>query len=187
MPRLRISISDGASIWPAVTAPGPVARRVMRLGPSECMRRASCLMLRTMSTTSSRTPSIEENSWTTPSIWMAVTAAPCRLESSTRRRELPRVTPKPRSSGSATMRALRAGSAPISIAGFSGRMSSFQLRSITGDGPRRRMNEAARRWGGRPTMAGRAPNIGKRAGLRPAGAWAGGSRYAGSASRREWR
>ena len=38
--------------------PGPVARRVMRLGPSACMRRASCLMFSTMSTTSSRTPSM---------------------------------------------------------------------------------------------------------------------------------
>ena len=51
-------MSDGASIWLAVTAPGPVARRVMRLGPSACMRSASCLMFRTMSTTSSRTPSM---------------------------------------------------------------------------------------------------------------------------------
>ena len=48
------SMSDGASIWPAVTTPGPLARRVMRLGPSECMRSASCLMFRMMSTTSSR-------------------------------------------------------------------------------------------------------------------------------------
>ena len=81
-------MSEGASIWLAVTAPGPVARSVMRLGPSACMRSASCLMFSTMSTTSSRTPSSEENSCTTPSIWMAVTAAPCRDDSSTRRRRV---------------------------------------------------------------------------------------------------
>jgi hypothetical protein len=100
-------MSAGVSIWPAVTTPGPVARSIMRLGPSACIRSASCLMLRMMSTTSSRTPSMEENSCTTPSICTAVTAAPCREDSSTRRSELPRVTPKPRSRGSAIMRALR--------------------------------------------------------------------------------
>ena len=119
------------------TGPGPVARRVMRLGPSECIRSASCLMLRTMSTTSSRTPSMEENSCTTPSIWTAVTAAPCSDDSSTRRSALPSVTPKPRSSGSATIRARRSESAPDSIWGFSGRISSFQFLSITDSVPRR--------------------------------------------------
>ncbi len=133
---LRISMSEGASIWPPVTGPGPVARSVMRLGPSACMRSASCLMLRTMSTTSSRTPSIEENSWTTPSICTEVTAAPCSEDRSTRRSALPRVTPKPRSSGSATMRARRSLSFPVSIRGFSGRISSFQFLSITDSVPR---------------------------------------------------
>src|ERR1700759_1032960 len=36
------------------------------------------------------------------------------------------------------MRALRLASAPVSIWGFSGRMSSFQFRSITGQVPRTR-------------------------------------------------
>ena len=36
-------MSEGASIWPAVTAPGPVARSVMRLGPSACMRSGQLL------------------------------------------------------------------------------------------------------------------------------------------------
>ena len=146
-------MSDGASIWLAVTAPGPVARSVMRLGPSACMRSASCLMLSTMSTTSSRTPSSEENSCTTPSIWMAVTAAPCSDDSSTRRSELPSVTPKPRSSGSATMRALRTPSAPDSICGFSGRISSFQFRSITGGYPSDGVSPAA--LGAAPAMGDR--------------------------------
>ena len=141
-------MSEGASIWLAVTAPGPVARSVMRLGPSACMRTASCLMFSTMSTTSSRTPSSEENSCTTPSICTAVTAAPCREERSTRRRLLPSVTPKPRSRGSATRRALRFASAPVSICGFSGRISSFQFLSITDGCP------SKRRIAGRQTRSG---------------------------------
>ena len=40
----------------------------MRLGPSPCILMAMSLMLRTMSVTSSRTPAIEENSCSTPSI-----------------------------------------------------------------------------------------------------------------------
>ncbi len=63
-------------IMPAVTSPGPSATRRMRFGPSPPMRRASDLMFRTMSVTSSRTPGIIENSCRTPSIWIAVTAAP---------------------------------------------------------------------------------------------------------------
>ena len=80
--------------------------------------------------TSSRTPSMEENSCTTPSIWTEVTAAPCSEERSTRRSALPRVTPKPRSRGSATRRILREGSEPASTCGFSGRISCCQFLSI---------------------------------------------------------
>ena len=60
-----------------------------------------------MSVTSSRTPGMVENSCSTPSIWAAVMAAPCKDDSSTRRSALPSVTPKPRSSGSAMMVASR--------------------------------------------------------------------------------
>ena len=74
----------------------------MRFGPSPCILSPSCLMLRTMSVTSSRTPGIDENSCSTPSIWIAVTAAPCSDDSMMRRSALPSVRPKPRSSGSAT-------------------------------------------------------------------------------------
>jgi hypothetical protein len=44
---------------------------------------------------------IGENSWSTPSILTAVTAAPSIEESSTRRSALPTVVPKPRSNGCA--------------------------------------------------------------------------------------
>ena len=43
---------------------------------------------------------MEVNSWATPSIWIEVTAAPQRDDSSTRRSVLPSVIPKPGSSGS---------------------------------------------------------------------------------------
>ena len=55
-----------------------------------------------MSVTSSATSGMVVNSCSTPSIFTEVMAAPCRLERSTRRSELPSVMPKPRSSGSAT-------------------------------------------------------------------------------------
>ena len=111
--------------WPvwicaAVTSPGPVAVSTIRFGPSPCMRSASCLMFSTMSVTSSRTPAMLLNSWSTPSICTAVTAAPCSEESSTRRTAFPSVIPKPRSSGSATTVATRLGSLPGSTSSFSG-------------------------------------------------------------------
>ena len=87
----------------ALTWPGPSFFSTMRLTPSECTRSAISLMLRTMLVTSSRTPGIEENSCSTPSICTVVMAAPCSDDSSTRRSALPSVMPKPRSSGSATM------------------------------------------------------------------------------------
>jgi hypothetical protein len=92
---------------PAVTTPGPCLRTTMRFGPSPCILMAISLMFRIMSVTSSRTPLIEENSCSTPSIWTALTAAPWSDDRSTRRSALPSVRPKPRSSGSATMVAKR--------------------------------------------------------------------------------
>ena len=98
-----------ALVWmsPAFTSPGPCLRSETRLGPSACMRNAIIFTLSTMSVTSSRTPWMDENSCSTPSMEMAVTAAPCNEDSSTRRSELPSVRPKPRSSGSAVMVAIR--------------------------------------------------------------------------------
>ena len=128
------SMSWPVWIWRAVTSPGPVACSTMRLGPSPCMRRASCLMLSTMSVTSSRTPGIELNSCSTPSICTEITAAPCSDDSRMRRIALPSVMPKPRSSGSATIVATRDGSAPGSTSSFSGliRLCQF-LWSATRD------------------------------------------------------
>jgi hypothetical protein len=99
---LRISTSPTVWISPAVTVPGPCLRTTMRFGPSPSMLMAISLMFRTMSVTSSRTPEIEENSCSTPSICTAVTAAPRSDDRRTRRSALPSVRPKPRSSGSAT-------------------------------------------------------------------------------------
>ena len=96
------SMSPVVAIWPAVTSPGPVAESWSRFGPSPSILSAICLTLRTMSVTSSRTPARLENSCSTPSILIEVTAAPWSDDSSTRRSELPSVRPKPRSSGSAT-------------------------------------------------------------------------------------
>ena len=58
-------------------------------------------MFRMISVTSSFTPGMVENSCWTPSILTDVTATPGSEESSTRRRLLPKVVPKPLSSGSA--------------------------------------------------------------------------------------
>src|ERR1700752_924482 len=71
------------TVWmsEAVTVPGPCFFTTMRLGPSPCILMAMSLMLSTMSVTSSRTPAIEENSCSTPSICTDCTAAPCSEES----------------------------------------------------------------------------------------------------------
>jgi hypothetical protein len=55
-----------------------------------------------MSVTSSATLEMVVNSCSTPSMRTLVMAAPCSELSSTRLSALPRVMPKPRSSGSAT-------------------------------------------------------------------------------------
>src|SRR5258705_522688 len=72
-----------------------------------CMRNATSLRLSSTSTTSSCTPSMLVYSCSTPSISTSVIAAPGMLESSTRRKALPSVWPKPRSNGSMTTRACR--------------------------------------------------------------------------------
>jgi hypothetical protein len=52
------------------------------------MRSAICFTLRTMSVTSSRTPASDENSCSTPSMRIEVTAAPCSEDRSTRRKRV---------------------------------------------------------------------------------------------------
>ena len=71
--------------------------------------------------TSSTTPSTVENSCNTPSIWIAVTAAPGSEDKRIRRKELPKVVPYPRSSGSITNLPYLASSlsSTVSIFGFS--------------------------------------------------------------------
>src|SRR5690349_13424369 len=88
---------------PAVTVPAPFfAMCTSTSGESPCRRATRFLRLRTMSVTSSRMPGRVVNSCAVPSTLTEVTAAPSSDESSTRRRELPKVWPKPRSSGSIT-------------------------------------------------------------------------------------
>src|SRR5215510_2910489 len=115
----------------AVTVPGPCFFTTIRFGPSPCILMAISLMLSTMSVTSSRTPAIEENSCNTPSICTDCTAAPCSEDSRIRRSALPSVTPKPRSSGSATTVATRAGSLPMETWSLFGLINSCQFFWIT--------------------------------------------------------
>src|SRR5215204_7829360 len=97
-----ISTSALSSMSAAVTAPGLSFAIVSSMGSSRSSLNFKPLMLRIMSTTSSLTPSIVENSCETPSIRILVTAAPVSPESMTRLSELPRVWPSPRGNGSAT-------------------------------------------------------------------------------------
>src|SRR5207248_9893345 len=128
---LVTSVSPAVAIMPAVTSAGPVAERCRRLGPSPSIFSAICFTLSTMSVTSSRTPARELNSWSTPSILIEVTAAPWSEESSTRRSELPRVIPKPRSSGSATNTPRRRASPPGRFSSALGFFSSCQFFALT--------------------------------------------------------
>src|SRR3954468_24774927 len=98
---LRTSTPAGRSMSLAVMSPGPVTTSGASISvASESIRHTIPLRLRTMSVTSSVTPLIVENSWATPSMRTLVTAAPASELRSTRRSELPKVYPNPRSSGS---------------------------------------------------------------------------------------
>src|SRR5262245_34797638 len=124
---LRITTSPTVWMSPAVTTAGPDFFTTMRLGPSPCILMAMSLMLSRMSVTSSRTPGIEENSCSTPSMCTDCTLAPCSDERRMRRSALPSVRPKPRSSGSATTTAERFGSAPAVTCSLFGLISSCQF------------------------------------------------------------
>src|SRR6202035_4541334 len=127
--RSGLSTTTSPTVWisPAVTTPGPCFFTTMRLGPSPCILIEMSLMFSTMSVTSSRTPAIEENSCSTPSICTDCTAAPCSDDSRMRRSALPKVWPKPRSSGSATKVAKRFASVPGVTWSLLGRISSCQF------------------------------------------------------------
>src|SRR5689334_285665 len=135
--RSGLSTTTSPTVWmsPAVTTAGPDFFTTMRLGPSPCILMAMSLMLSTMSVTSSRTPAIEENSCSTPSMCTDCTAAPCSEESRMRRSALPRVKPKPRSSGSATTVAKRLGSVPAVTWSLFGLISSCQFFWIVTSSP----------------------------------------------------
>src|SRR5215204_3048158 len=86
----------------AVTSPGPSLVIWSSIGSSRSSLNFRPFTLRMMSTTSSLTPGMVENSCATPSILTLVTAEPVSPESITRRSALPSVCPRPRGSGSAT-------------------------------------------------------------------------------------
>src|SRR5580704_6102922 len=140
--RSGLSTTTSPTVWmsPAVTTPGPCFFTTMRLGPSPCILIEMSLMLSTMSVTSSRTPAIEENSCSTPSMCTDCTAAPCSEDSRMRRSALPSVWPKPRSSGSATRVAKRFASVPAVTCSLFGRISSCQFFWIVTVSPRGQLN-----------------------------------------------
>ena len=112
---------------PAVISPGPVTLRLIFLVPSECIFNAKDLIFNTISVTSSLTPSIEENSCKTLSIFMAVTAVPSKEDNNTLLIALPKVNPKPLSNGSAVRVALNLWSSSRSNLSFDGLMRDCQL------------------------------------------------------------
>src|SRR3954451_3830114 len=101
---LCTSTPAGGAMSAAVTSPGPCLRRYMVTGSSESELTTRPLRFRMISVTSSLTPGTVVNSCRVPSIRMLVTAAPGIDDRRVRRRELPRVYPKPGSSGSTTNR-----------------------------------------------------------------------------------
>src|SRR3954469_17300681 len=141
-----LSTTTAPTVWmsPAVTAPGPCFFTTIRFGPSPCILIAMSLMFSTMSVTSSRTPAIEENSCSTPSMCTDCTAAPCSDDSRMRRSALPSVWPKPRSSGSATTVANRVASVPGVTCSLFGRISSCQFFWIVTLSPLRVNRPASR-------------------------------------------
>src|SRR5438045_7290165 len=90
----------GGWMSPAVTSPGPCLRRYIDTGSSCSELTHSSLTFITSSTTSSLQPGMVVNSCSARSILMLVTAAHGMELSRVRRSELPRVYPKPGSSGS---------------------------------------------------------------------------------------
>ena len=107
--RLQMT-SSGFSTWnelryllmsPATNCSWPVMVKLtfscVSVGTT-CLRR-TCLKFKTMSATSSITPSMEANSWVTPSIWIEVMAKPSREDNKILLSALPMVMPKPGSRG----------------------------------------------------------------------------------------
>src|SRR5487761_114372 len=80
-----------------------------------------------MSVASSTTPGIGENSWSTPSIFTAVMAAPSIELNSARRNALPTVVPQPRSNGCAENRPYLSVSVSSSAANRFGFWNPFHI------------------------------------------------------------
>ena len=87
------SISSVRAISPAVTTPGPLFSKVSLFIPEKSALNIIFLTFNTISVTSSLTPLIDENSCSTPSILIPKTATPCREDSKTLLRALPKVVP----------------------------------------------------------------------------------------------
>ena len=120
---LMISISLSTWMSAAVTTPSPLNSIKARFGSLEelLFLIASSLIFIIISVTSSFTPGIELNSWRTPLIFTALTAAPGKEDNMILLKELPKVVPYPLSSGSTTKRPYLLSSeiSAISILGFS--------------------------------------------------------------------
>ena len=125
----KISISGTRVISFALTSFGPLISRTIFFELEDDDLIAKFFTFKTMSVTSSLTPLIEENSCNTPSIWIAVTAAPWIDDNNILLSELPIVWPKPFSSGSAITFATVLSSLLL-MSNLFGFISAFQFLSI---------------------------------------------------------
>src|SRR6202166_1478949 len=117
----------------------------MALGASPLSLNGICFRFRMMSVASSTTPGIDWNSCSTPSIFTAVTAAPSIELSSTRRRALPTVVPKPRSNGCAQNMPYLSVRLEVSVARRFGFLKPFQSMCFSfGRSPQSRLPESVR-------------------------------------------
>ena len=96
---LRTSTSAEVCRSAAVASPGPRLSKRRVTGSSASTFTSRSFRFKMMSVTSSFTPGRVVNSWRASSKRTWVTAAPGMEESRVRRREFPRVWPKPGSSG----------------------------------------------------------------------------------------
>ena len=124
-----LKISGTKVISLAFTSLGPFISKIIFLVPDDDDFIAKFFTFNTMSVTSSLTPFIDENSWRTPSIWIAVTAAPWIDDSKILLNEFPIVWPKPFSKGSAIMFATVLSSLLV-IFNLLGLIRAFQFLSI---------------------------------------------------------
>ncbi len=92
---LTTSTSEVPLICLPVISPLPLNFKLIRTGSSLKDLKRSFLTFKIICTTSSKTPSIVENSCATPLILIAVAADPSKEDKSTRRREFPKVVPYP--------------------------------------------------------------------------------------------